>query len=98
MSLPLIVRPEAEQDLAEGRDWYERQREGLGDEFLAAVEVQFAHIRDWPESYVAEYRGVRRARLRRFPYVVYYRITGGSEEVLAVLHGGRHPRTWRSRA
>jgi plasmid stabilization system protein ParE len=98
MSLPVIIRPEAEQDMTEARDWYEGQRSGLGDEFLVAVEDVFARIGQFPESYAAEYRGVRRVRLRRFPYVVYYRITGGNVEVLAVLHGSRHPRVWRSRA
>ena len=98
MSPPLIIRPEAEQDMAEARDWYEERRDGLGAEFLTAVEKVFVRISEFPESYAAEYRGVRRAGMRRFPYVVYYRIKGESVEVLAVLHGRRHPRTWRSRA
>jgi hypothetical protein len=42
----LIVRSEAEQDLADGRDWYEGQREELGVEFLAEVDVVFDRIRD----------------------------------------------------
>jgi len=29
---------------------------------------------------------------------LYYRITDEAVEVLAVLHGSRHPRVWRSRA
>jgi plasmid stabilization system protein ParE len=98
VSLPLILRPEAEQVPAEARDWYERQRDALGGEFLTAVEQVFTRIGEFPESYAAEYWGVRRAGLRRFPYVVYYRVTTGRLEVLAVLHGSRHPRIWRSRA
>jgi len=34
MAYPLIVNPEAESDLAEAQHWYERQRAGLGREFL----------------------------------------------------------------
>jgi hypothetical protein len=41
MSLPLNLRPEAEQELAKARDWYEDQRGGLGEEFLIAVEDVF---------------------------------------------------------
>ena len=33
MNRLLLVRPEAEQDLAAARDWYEQRRVGLGDEF-----------------------------------------------------------------
>ena len=51
MSYPLIVRPEAEEDLAEGRQWYEGQRAGLGAEFLTAVDDVFDRIREAPELY-----------------------------------------------
>jgi len=98
MSHPLIIRPEAEEDMAEGRDWYDRQRDGLGIEFLTAVEEVFGRIRATPELYAPEYKAVRRARVERFPYVVYYRLAGDAVEVIAVQHGGRSPRRWRSRA
>jgi len=98
MSQPFVIRPAAELDLAEARTWYENHRQGLGDEFLTAVETIFARIKEEPEAYPPEYRSVRRAGLRRFPYVVYYRLTADKLEVLGVLHGSRHPRAWRSRA
>jgi toxin ParE1/3/4 len=98
MSHPLIIRPEAEQDMAEGRDWYEGQRENLGAEFLTAVDDIFERIREMPELYAPEYKAVRRARLVRFPYIVYFRIIGEVVEVIAVQHGSRNPRRWRSRA
>jgi toxin ParE1/3/4 len=68
MTHPLIIRPAAEQDSAEGRNWYEGQREGLGAEFLTAVEEVFDLIRERPELYAQEYRAIRRAGLGRFPY------------------------------
>ncbi|MFU8821398.1 MAG: hypothetical protein ACNA8G_07545 [Gammaproteobacteria bacterium] len=33
----LIIRREAEADITDGFHWYERKREGLGDEFLEEV-------------------------------------------------------------
>ena len=51
-----------------------------------------------PEMYAAAFRGVRPAKLRRFPYVVYYRVLADRIEVLAVLHGSRDPRIWQGRA
>jgi toxin ParE1/3/4 len=98
MTRPVIIRPEAKQDIAEGYDWYEGRQEGLGAEFLTAVNELFAQIRETPELYAPEFKAVRRASLDRFPYVIYYRIDGESLEVIAVLHGGRNPRRWRSRA
>jgi toxin ParE1/3/4 len=98
MSFPLIIRPEAEQDLAEGRDWYEGQRAGLGGDFLRHAEDVFERLRDTPTLYAEVYRGVRRCKLKRFPYVVYYRLRGDQVEVLGVIHASRHPRVWQSRA
>jgi hypothetical protein len=37
MSWLLLVRLEAERDLANARDWYDKRRSGLGDEFLDEI-------------------------------------------------------------
>jgi plasmid stabilization system protein ParE len=95
--LPLVVRPEAQADLLEARDWYNRQRADLGIQFVESVEEFFGRVHSNPESYAESFKGVRRGKLRRFPYVVYYRALDNQTEVLAVLHGSRHPRVWQSR-
>ena len=45
----MIIRPEAEADLANARDWYEGQRAGLGAEFLLCVEEVLERIGRMPE-------------------------------------------------
>lgn len=98
MNYALIIRHEAEEDMIEGRDWYEGRREGLGTEFLTAADEVFDRIRQTPELYAPEYKSVRRTSMKRFPYIVYYRLLGDTVEVIAVQHGSRSPRRWRSRA
>lgn len=98
MSHQLILRPEAEEDMVEGRDWYEDRQEGLGAEFLLGVESVFDRIGETPELYAPEYKSVRRATVEQFPYIVYFRIVGQTIEVIAVQHASRNPRGWRSRA
>jgi len=44
MKKPLIVREEAEADLAEAFQWYERQVPGLGDQFCLCVDAVMASI------------------------------------------------------
>lgn len=94
----MIIRPEAEADLVNARDWYERQRAGLGAAFLLCVEEVFERIDRTPETYVAVYQDIRRAFTRRFPYAVYYRIADNEVVVLGILHTRRDPREWQSRA
>ena len=67
----LLIRPEAEQDMVDGRDWYESQRHGLGTEFLTAIDEMLGVILATPQRVPAEYRSIRRIRLNHFPYVVY---------------------------
>lgn len=79
------------------RDWYEEQREGLGDEFLEAVREKLDEIQQSPLHHPAGHRQVRRAQTRRFPYIIYYRDLAERIDVVAVMHGHRNPRSWRTR-
>jgi plasmid stabilization system protein ParE len=93
----LRVRPLAEADVADAAAWYEEQETGLGPQFVAAIDVIFAHIGKYPAAFPVVYRQIRRALVRRFPYAVYYRLTEAGAEVIACTHVRRHPRVWRSR-
>jgi plasmid stabilization system protein ParE len=91
MMYQLIIRPEAEADIAAAKKWYSARQMELGDQFLAAVESVLDRISKSPEIHAPGYRDVRHTLLRRFPYVVYYRVLDDRIVVLAVLHGSRHP-------
>ena len=93
----LLVRPAAAADIEEAYLWYEKQRAGLGDEFLAAVDSLLGEIVAHPTAYQAIHREVRRALLRRFPYAVFFRLYGETVVILACMHGRRDPIRWKAR-
>jgi len=95
----LVLQPEAEEDIRSARRWYERQSPGLGNEFLRAAEASLAKVERTPELYAAVDQATRRARLRRFPYAVYYEIESERIVIYAVWHYRRDPteRQQRSR-
>ena len=97
MKARVLLRRAAELDLAVVEDWYDAQEEGLGIEFRGAVDEAVSRIGDNPRSYPELYRENRRILLRRFPYVLWYRIHGDSAIVLACVHGRRNPRQVRAR-
>ena len=72
----MIILPEAEADLEYARDWYEQQRNGLGAEFLLAMEEALDRIGRTPHMNGVVHQNIRRGLTRRFPYAVYYRIEG----------------------
>jgi plasmid stabilization system protein ParE len=89
-------RPEAEAEALETRNWYEGRRPGLGAEFRTALDETIERIADNPMQFRLVRAETRRAILNRFPYAVYFRVTGNGVVVLAV-HGRQHPRRWQSR-
>lgn len=93
----LVLRSEAKADALEAFEWYESHREGLGEEFRDAVGVTLSRLLARPESYAPGYRGLRRAVVRRFPYGVYFRVTGDVVLVIGIIHLKRHPSVAKSR-
>ena len=92
-----VVRPAAAADIDEAFLWYEGQRSGLGDEFLAAASTVVDAISEHPLRYPVIRRNTRRALLRRFPYAVYFRVYDDVIVVVACMHGRRNPRRWQVR-
>ena len=97
MSLPVVLRPEATKDAAEAIDYFDALRPGLGQAFLIQVQDVLLRISGMPEIHGIVWRNVRAARLRRFTYVVYYRVHDDRLEVLAVVQGNRDTAVWQSR-
>ena len=97
MSLPVILRPEAEVYVQEARDQLEAVRVGLGTQVLARVRDVLARIEKMPELHGKVWQDVRAARLKQFRYIVYFIVLADRVEVLAVLHGARDPSSWQSR-
>ena len=95
----VLMTSVSRQDVRSAARWYEGQRIGLGHEFISQIREAFALMSSRPLSFPKAYRQMRRAKLRRFPYGIFF--VADPERrivVLAVIDLRRHPRTWKSRA
>jgi plasmid stabilization system protein ParE len=93
MAANLIVTPDAEQDLDEAADWYERDRPGRGARFLTRVAETVTAIRRSPRAF-SPYRVIyRRTVVKHFPYVVIYGYDDSTDTVTvyAVFHTSQDP-------
>ena len=97
MSLELIIRPEAETEMIDAFDWYEKRAKGLGSEFLLAIDAAFQGILRHPRQYPVIYKTVRRALSRRFPHGVFFIPEEDRVVVIAVFHTNRNPKHWQKR-
>ncbi len=99
---PLIVEPEAEEDIAEGMAWYAEQQPGLGAALLTEVDEALQGIQRGVHSgvrvpHVRTTLPVRRVLLGRFPYAVVFLEHADRVHVIAVAHFKRRPGYWASR-
>jgi plasmid stabilization system protein ParE len=93
----LVAEPRVDLDVAAAYDWYEKERAGLGREFLDELRATYNRIADGPLKYQHLRSGIRRALVRRFPYGVYFAVEDDVIVVLCVLHANRDPAEWQRR-
>jgi plasmid stabilization system protein ParE len=101
LTTPVRVSIDASEELAQAAQWYNQQRRGLGEEFLAAIDDAIARIEDNPRigspvPGVAD-TDIRRVFTRRFPFHVVYIELPDRAQVLAIAHDRRRPAYWVGR-
>ena len=94
MAYRLKFSSRALREVGEAKEWYELQSAGLGDEFIAAMELQLIRLEQAPLLYAEVIPNVRRALLPRFPYGLFYAVRDDLVQVLAVMHDARNPGHW----
>ena len=77
--------------------FYEERGEGLGGDFLAAVEQAARRIEQFPDAGSPEGPGIRKRLVPGFPFTVLYARQQETIVVLAVMHQHRKPGYWKSR-
>ena len=77
--------------------WYQKQAEGLGDDFLDELETAYQVILELPGIWPFFHKGFRRFLLSKFPFSIIYMEDGNSIYVVAVMHCSRKPNYWLNR-
>ena len=84
--------PAIATELAEIRDHYEACASGLGISFIDEFERQVMAIAAMPTRWRVVQTGLRRSLMRRFPYVIVFRIMDDDWlRITVVKHEKRHP-------
>ena len=97
MTLPVVFRRIARQEMDESIAWYENERAGLGLEFAAEIDESLNAISNGPEQFRQVRSEIRRAVLLRFPFTVHFVIEPDRIVVLAVFHVKRNPQQLEGR-
>ena len=87
--------PLARLEAIEAWDWYAQRSPGLGEAFLLEIDRAVELISDNPLHYPRMLADIRRVRLRRFPYSLFFRVIEDECFVLACFHASRDPKRWQ---
>jgi plasmid stabilization system protein ParE len=82
------------EDLAAGREFYDRQREGVGGYFFDSLFTEIDSLVLYAGIHRMQF-GHHRLLAKRFPYAVYYRVVGGEAVVYRVLDCRQDPKLIR---
>ncbi|HZL12304.1 MAG TPA: type II toxin-antitoxin system RelE/ParE family toxin [Prolixibacteraceae bacterium] len=93
----LIISDFAESDLKTAADWYASQKEGLDLDFIQEIEKTIQRIQDNPRLFAVVIKQIRMSIVKRFPYGIYFYVTGNIINVFAVSHFSRNPKVIRKR-
>lgn len=97
MKFTLIFHPEIYNDIHEAIDWYNAQQNGLGDRFLLIVKKQLKSLEKSALQYAIRYDGIRCMPIKKFPFLVHYRVNENIVKVEAILNTYRNPEIWEQR-
>ena len=97
MSTPVVVTPDARDDIDDARSWYEAQQLGRGDTFFDELRDHIIVISQNPQQYGLVNRVTRAAPLPNSKFIIYYRVEANQVVVTAVQHASADPRRWQRR-
>src|SRR5687768_13826160 len=83
---------EVRAEIANAVHWYDERCPGLGDAFVDAVALAVREAMVTPTKYPVRFSDVRRIKLRRFPYSVWFFVEKATIHVVGVLHNKRDHR------
>jgi plasmid stabilization system protein ParE len=96
--LSLDIHPEALAEAHAARQWYQSRSADAAKAFLVELDLGVESIRTAPELYPTYVYGTRCYMLRRFPYLIVYRVTSENVHIYAVAHSRRRPGYWKGRS
>jgi plasmid stabilization system protein ParE len=95
--LDVNLFPEANAEAESAAFWYAKRSETAMLSFRRELDLAIDRIRESPLSRPEYLHGTRYQKLKRFPYLVVFRVKDDAIDVLAVAHTSRRTGYWKDR-
>ncbi len=91
MSRRIYLLSAAVDDITQAVQYYNSQKEHLGERFLDELEKLFDILAAFPEIFPLKRKNYREAVMKKFPYVVVYTVEENKILIYALFHTHRSP-------
>ena len=81
----------AREDLKESVLYYEEKEVGVGKQFLEEIKNKNESIKEKPDKNPADSDGVRKTKLKKFPFYIHYVFKAPLILIIAIWHTARRP-------
>ena len=88
---------EAEVDFDKSYEFYSEDSPKVADTFFKQINLSFDNIKQNPKSFPIAHKDVRKYVVKKFPFVIYFRIVHTVIQVIAIFHTSRNPEIWNER-
>ncbi len=88
---------EAEVDFDKSYEFYFQDSPKVADTFFKQINFGFENIKQNPKSFPVAHKDVRKYVVKKFPFVIYYRIVDKIIQIIAIFHSSRNPEIWNER-
>jgi len=95
-----VLSPGAKADISSAVRWYQRKDPKLAFRFTLETLETLRRIRQSPYQFpvvTVLMDPVRRARLKHFPYFIYFKLNNDVASVRAIVHQWRNHTAWMDR-
>ncbi len=94
MYYSLFYFNDAEIDFNKAKSWYKLQKDGLDQRFSDSVESVTSTIQQNPFAFAVQYKNIRIAQTKIFPYGIHYYVDEANYQIVivAIIHSKRNNR------
>ncbi|HBR11803.1 MAG TPA: plasmid stabilization system [Chryseobacterium sp.] len=87
----LEIKEEANLEIIDAYSYYENQQSGLGETFFEQLGLYFKRITENPKHFEIK-NNYREAYIKKFPYLIIYRIEEDNVVVYSVFSTAQNPK------
>ena len=87
----ISIEEDAKFDIAEGYDWYSKISEKISASFLSEIKKTLDYLAENPFLFNFVYKDFRQVPVKKFPFVILYKIHPDSVKIYRVFPTNMNP-------